>query len=278
MAQTTQLRSRRQRPTTLTSSSSSSSSFSLAGAHANEQIYQSVQRTLQRTLENRPSNTKVSYNPKVQEYRNWCDSQYSHEPPETRYLVFGDKIHFFLEKEVVNRRKRKPGRKPKNTVEEPEDDNVERGIVGTSLVESYINALVDLWSQQVNNRSNCHPHPRYSSAALRQLVDNVDKEKAKRRKQNYEDKAKMTLVDGYTNSAQLKSVLQYFRNNSKAFLGLSDSTIFLLSHALTLRGGNARDLELSDLFSVELESELGSPKCLIALFDHVKTNSVGRVQ
>lgn len=44
----------------------------------------------------RSENTKKSYLSKQKEYKQWCDSVFYETPAESRYTVYGDKLHLFL--------------------------------------------------------------------------------------------------------------------------------------------------------------------------------------
>lgn len=48
-----------------------------------------------------PVNTKRAYDPKIKEFKIWCDKKYSSLPAEQRYTVTGPKLHLFLKKEVI---------------------------------------------------------------------------------------------------------------------------------------------------------------------------------
>ena len=43
------------------------------------EMRQSLEKTNQPQLNSRPENTKRAYEPKIEEYRRWCDSKYAHE-------------------------------------------------------------------------------------------------------------------------------------------------------------------------------------------------------
>lgn len=64
------------------------------------EMRQSIERTNQARLNARPENTKKAYEPKIEEFRKWCDIKFAHEPLEMRYIVTGEKAHFFLDNAV----------------------------------------------------------------------------------------------------------------------------------------------------------------------------------
>ena len=61
---------------------------------------ESMAETHQEALESRPVNTKKSYIKKQAEFRKWCDTVLPHLSVETRYIVYGEKLHMFLKDEV----------------------------------------------------------------------------------------------------------------------------------------------------------------------------------
>ncbi|KAI8875983.1 hypothetical protein K501DRAFT_201439 [Backusella circina FSU 941] len=61
---------------------------------------QSLDRTNQAQLNARPKNTKRVYEPKIVEFRSWCDVKFGYEPTELRYVVTGEKAHYFLDDAV----------------------------------------------------------------------------------------------------------------------------------------------------------------------------------
>eukprot|EP00644_Phytophthora_capsici_P008466 jgi/Phyca11/546054/estExt2_Genewise1Plus.C_PHYCAscaffold_200033 len=115
------------------------------------EIDESERATIQTTLDTRPSNTKRKYEGYQKEFVQWCISR---DFPD-RDTVTGGKLHLFLSSMVI-------GRKSKKNKEKT---------VGGSTVSGYVNALVDLYSQQVTLRTNSNQHPR--TAAVKQLIKNV---------------------------------------------------------------------------------------------------------
>ena len=61
--------------------------------------------------------------------------------------------------------------------------------------------------------------------------------------------------------------------------GLRDRTMFLFTHYAMLRGQNARNIELADLWTVGLEGE-GFGRCvpLVVTLDNGKMNQDGRLE
>ncbi|OWZ17422.1 hypothetical protein PHMEG_0008638 [Phytophthora megakarya] len=66
--------------------------------------------------------------------------------------------------------------------------------VGGSTVCGYVNAIVDLYNEQVTLRTNSNPHPRTTS--VKQPIKNVQAQSTATRKRNYEDRGIGSLLDG----------------------------------------------------------------------------------
>jgi hypothetical protein len=61
------------------------------------------------TRKTRPDNTSIAYDPKVEEFRGYCDSLYNHLGAEVRYQVTPDKVYNFIFYQS-HREKKKPGK------------------------------------------------------------------------------------------------------------------------------------------------------------------------
>ena len=82
------------------SASSSSSEAHAARVRSELAMRQSLENTNQAIYNSRPENTKKAYDPKIREFREWCDIKFAHEPVEVRYIVYGEKAHYFLDDAV----------------------------------------------------------------------------------------------------------------------------------------------------------------------------------
>lgn len=86
------------------------------------------------------------------------------------------------------------------------------------------------------------------------------------------------MLDGHATTANLISIGKYgYERNSSE--GLRDGAMYLLSHYGMLRGHNVRDIELPDMWTMELEEEGHSP-CfpLVVTLLNGKTNHDGRLE
>jgi hypothetical protein len=80
--------------------STSTAAMESARVRTELEMRQSLERTNIATLDGMPKNTKKAYDPKIEEYRRWCDLKFPYEAAELRYIVNGDKAHYFLDDAV----------------------------------------------------------------------------------------------------------------------------------------------------------------------------------
>jgi hypothetical protein len=205
----------------------------------------------------RGEGTKKQYEPKVAEWKAWCQAKLF--PEETRYTVNGPKLHLFLTDEVINRPNRKNSSKK----------------IQYSTITAYVNAIVDLWKFQKNQNINNFSHPRlYADTSL--LLSNYRKQTATIKRENFEDRgAYVSLLQGLTRKEEIADLSMFYLKDERN--GLRNRSMELLSYGGLLRGENVRDIEFLDMFLFELEG-MEYSKCfaLIALMDHGKTNPFGK--
>ncbi|POM65799.1 LOW QUALITY PROTEIN: Hypothetical protein PHPALM_18431 [Phytophthora palmivora] len=120
----------------------------LRDSNVQMQIEESERATLQTTLDCRPSNTKRKYEGYQKDFVAWCDEHHFCDGS----TVTKGKLHLFLSEEVVGIEKK-------------------GNIVGGSTVCGYVNAIVDLYNQQVAIHINSNKHPR--PPQVKQLIKNV---------------------------------------------------------------------------------------------------------
>lgn len=70
-------------------------------ARVEMEMRESMQRTTQALSQARPLNTSKAYDPKIAEFRAWCDYKFHYQPLEQRYIVTGEKAHYFLDDAVI---------------------------------------------------------------------------------------------------------------------------------------------------------------------------------
>ena len=81
-------------------SSTSEAAMHSVRARTELEMRSSLERANIATLEAIPLNTKKAYDPKIRELRRWCDIKFSYEETELRYIVNGEKAHYFLNEAV----------------------------------------------------------------------------------------------------------------------------------------------------------------------------------
>ncbi|EGZ10648.1 hypothetical protein PHYSODRAFT_337428 [Phytophthora sojae] len=187
------------------------------------------QATLQKAIDSRPINTKRKYEGYQKEFAEWSQSMGFSDG----VTVTGNKLHLFLDTQVVGRESKKKKGK----------------VIGASTVYGYVNAIVDLYNQQVANKMNTNDHPRMYK--VKQLLSTVQAETTSTRKKNYTDRGVGSLLDGYQSEAQFTQICDTFF----VLDDLMGRAAYLVSHFVLLRGENIRDLELADMFSQELDKE-----------------------
>ena len=96
---------------------------------------------------------------------------------------------------------------------------------------------------------------------VRTFLDTLEKEKVKSKRQNFEDRGKNTLNDGYTKQ-ELEKVSDYFLTEKNGHLGCRDRFCFLVSHAMLCRSQTALGMQFTYLFSLVLENQRVS-KCIV---------------
>ncbi|KAL3702058.1 hypothetical protein R1sor_020080 [Riccia sorocarpa] len=234
----------------------------LAQVHVDIEL--SIRRTYQRAQEIRPENTNRAYVKKQREFIEWCNKK---EGFEDGCIVTPGKLHLFLVEEVIGRERRNKKR-----------DNEQRKVIGKATIQGYTAAVVDLWSQQKQQKVNAHPNPRTDAVQL--LLRNVQSEQEETRKRNFDDRGIGTLLDGYTTVSELNGIVDYFWQKGRDHeVHLRNLVAFLLSHYALMRGESIRGMELPDLHSVLLDKE-GYSQCyaLILVMRQGKTNQFGRLE
>ncbi|CEI94485.1 hypothetical protein RMCBS344292_08695 [Rhizopus microsporus] len=147
--------------------------------------------------------------------------------------------------------------------------------LGRESVLAYVKAIADMYSKQKTLGLN--PHGPARGPLVRAFLDTIEKEKVKSKRQNFEDRGKNTLNDGYTKQ-ELEKVSDYFLTKKNDPLGRRDRFCFLISHAMLCRSQTAVGMQFADLFSLVLENQ-GVSECiaLVAAITFGKTNQHGKI-
>jgi hypothetical protein len=125
---------------------------------------------------------------------------------------------------------------------------------------------------------NSNEHPR--SQLVTRFLENRRAETYQTNRRNMKDRGIGTLLDGYSTLDGLASILRAGIQAHNTPKGLRNAAAFAFSHSVLLRGDNVRNMELANLFSVDLEDEgvdrLTPPKAFVASLLRSKTNTEGR--
>ncbi|KDO19099.1 hypothetical protein SPRG_15578 [Saprolegnia parasitica CBS 223.65] len=235
-------------------------------------MQRSAMETYEMAADKRPKATKAAYSAKAQEYVDWFKAKPGNA--NKLPLVDAQTLHYFIKDKVIGRTARPKTKKDTGAGSTKESTKV----IGYATVKQYVNAIVDLYQEQVRQRANTNPHPRNN--LVKTLLKQVSLAEDERKRANYEDRGAGTLIDGYTTQEQLSQIAKHYWTPASFFgVRLRDWLAFALSHYYLLRGETARMLELADLQSVQLENE-GTSKCVavIAVQRQGKTNQHGRVE
>ena len=111
---------------------------------------------------------------------------------------------------------------------------------------------------------NCHPSPREDN--IRQYLKTLQRRDAKLDKEQYVDKGRDTLLDGYSEEDFKRICAELWAHSDVSpeyhFRTLVD---LLLGHYMLTRGGDRRAVEISDLYTFEFLGE-GPTRCMPLIF------------
>jgi hypothetical protein len=131
-------------------------------------------------------------------------------------------------------------------------------------VRAYISAVTDLYREQKAMGMNSHPTPREDS--VREYLKSLQRRDAQQAKEQFADKGRDTLLDGYTEEEFEKVCHELWAQGSSSpechFRTLVD---ILLGHYMLTRGEDRRSAEISDLFTFEFKGE-GPTQCMPLIF------------
>lgn len=222
--------------------------------------------------DNRPASTQRAYVPKQEEYSAFC-REYGFPDGET---VTDDKLLLFLRVKVIDRPLKMRSRNDNDSI------NAEDTRLSWRSVRQYVTAITDLWRLQKSLGMNSHPSPRDHTA--RELVKTIQGMEADRQKAAFADKGRDSLRDGYS-EPQLQQICCGLWERTgettalQAEIHLRTIVDILLGHYLLTRGGDRRNVELSDLQTFELAEE-GPTRCfpVIMTTRAGKQNQHGRLE
>jgi len=207
--------------------------------------------------------TNNQYDPRVVEFKQWCDQYFENDTLETRYTVTEAKLVSFLRMEVIGRMSKK------NQNEE----------IGESSIKAYKNAIVDLYKQQRSQNVNSNPHPG-DGKTLKELLKSVKRDRTARMKRNYQDRGKHDYRMKSFTKEQLHKITDFHMNETKKLHNsLRDEMSEFNMRAMSLRGEHMRMLEFPDIFVDNIEGQgVGECKAMIFVLNKGKTDQYGKQQ
>ncbi|KAJ6436501.1 short-chain dehydrogenase [Purpureocillium lavendulum] len=227
-----------------------------------------AQTILSTIHQSRPKTTTSAYGPKQEEFDQFCQrKQYSDGATVTE-----EKLLLFLVDEVAGRPLKVRSRKA--AADTPQDETR----LAWRSVRTYVTAIADLYRTQKALGMNTHPSPREDN--VREYLKSLQRRDAQRDKENYADKGRDTLLDGYSESEFERVCHELWVHSGTStechFRTLVD---LLFGHYLLTRGGDRRAAEISDLFTFEFAGE-GSTRCMPLIFTTRagKQNQHGRLE
>ena len=234
----------------------------------NAELRANAQNVLSMIHEYRLKNTSLAYEPKQEEFREFCRRKQYHDSD----TVTEEKLLLFLVEDVANR--------PLKTKSPKVDSDVpqEKTRLAWRAVRSYTTAITGLCRTQKARGMNVHPSPREDN--VREYLKTMQRRDAQQDKDNYADKGRDTLLDGYTEEEfeRIRREL-WTRGGASPEYHLRTLVDLLLGHYMLARGGDRRAAELSDLFTFESTGE-GPTRCmpLILTTRAGKQNQHGRLE
>ena len=187
--------------------------------------------------------------------------------------VTEDKLLLFLVEEVANRPLRAKSRKVAGNVPQEETRLAWRS------VRTYVTAITDLYREQKALGINSHLSPREDIA--REYLRSLQRKDAQRDREQYADKGRDTLLDGYSKEEFERVYKELWAHGAESSEECHLRTLIdvLLGHYMLTRGGDRRAAEISDLFTFEFKGE-GPTRCMPLIFTTRagKQNQHGRLE
>lgn len=180
-------------------------------------------------------------------------------------IVTDEKLSYFLREFVVKRgRKYKKGQDGDRVVP-----------LGRESILAYVKAAMDLYNSQHSLGINNNPKAR--GPLVTAYLETLEKKESKRKRNEFEDRGRNTLKDGYSKK-ELLDVSSYFLKKNDP-LATRNRLCFLMSHSMLMRSETALGTQFADLFSMDLDDQ-GVSECiaLVATITFGKTNQDGKIQ
>jgi hypothetical protein len=124
-----------------------------------------------------------------------------------------------------------------------------------STVRTYVAGVTNLYTKQVSQGYNNHPHPR--KGLVSKWLNALKKNRAEHDRETFADIGCGSTNEGLTTDEERKKMWGYYMV-SNVRTSLRDYFILRIMESLTLRGADVRKLELSCMSALMLENE-GAP-------------------
>jgi hypothetical protein len=132
-------------------------------------------------------------------------------------------------------------------------------------VRAYISAVTDLYREQKALGMNSHPTPREDN--VREYIKSLQRRDAQREKEQFADKGRDTLLDGYSEDEFERVCHELWAQGGSSSSECHFRTLVdvLLGHYMLTRGGDRRSAEISDIFTFEFKGE-GPTRCMPLIY------------
>jgi hypothetical protein len=186
--------------------------------------------------------------------------------------VTEEKLLLFLVQDVTSRPLRRRSRRADSSV------SLQDTQLAWRSVRSYVTAATDLYRAQKARGMNSHPTPREDN--VREYVRSLQRRDAQKNREQYADKGRDTLLDGYTEE-EFERVCHelWLHTDASPECHLRTLVDLLLGHYMLTRGSDRRAAEISDLFTFEFPGE-GPTRCMPLIWTTRagKQNQHGRME
>jgi hypothetical protein len=126
---------------------------------------------------------------------------------------------------------------------------------------------------------NSHPTPREDN--VREYIKSLQRRDAQREKEQFADKGRDTLLDGYSEDEFERVCHELWAQGGSSSSECHFRTLVdvLLGHYMLTRGGDRRSAEISDIFTFEFKGE-GPTRCMPLIYTTRagKQNQHGRLE
>lgn len=238
--------------------------------------------------QNRPENTRLAYNPKMDEWAEFCDYRFPTYSPQIRYLVTKEKSYEFLFYQAMRSKKPTGGSCSRGNNRFSKDDYeatmaryrtvgvgntlaqlpTPENPVGFDTFNTYKAAILNIWRRQVSTYTNNLPWCHVWCEEHQLLAKHVLKRRPRIQRQNYMEKvdhefAPYTALDDVPrieNELWCKGHGGSFRS---AYCWIRNRFCFLFTFNGILRCESLYKAELSDMLCVQTKKNRDPHKLLL---------------